>query len=207
MIVDTMSWEEVTSYYRKLKKTFEANPKFLRTLKSFRPDRFRKAEDGIIFNGLKKLELENNDTLYISLFLYSNTLESMFQFFCKFLYRRKEYIVYFLSDGDVVFFSFHSISRYLERYYKFVDKSLPISVYDIAKMLAWNGGLSYKICDDNNILGSCRDGFFFGNNRNKCLIFNTFVTKEMLYPDQKVVDAELMSLLRWKFKLEFHQDI
>ena len=50
-------------------------------------DRFRKAEDGIIYNGMKEYDLGNRDSIIVSYFILSQTLEPLNILFSVFYYK------------------------------------------------------------------------------------------------------------------------
>lgn len=204
-----MSWLEIEEYYKAIKRKIDSleYTKINNAVTSFKYDRFRKAEDGIIFNGIKNIEIGNKNTICIGFSINANTLERLMIFFSRFLFKNSEYVAFLLNSGLVVFLKIHSISRYLERNNGYVDKSRSISDTEIAKCLIYNSSMNLISLDFQNLFFSCREGVFLGDNKRGVTIINTFVTKQMLFSDQKEIDLPSMETLRKYMQNEYGQTI
>lgn len=199
MITDTMTWDEVVAYQKKLIERFISNKKILKTIEKRKYNRFRKAVDGIIYNGIQEFDMGNRDKIIMAFYLISKTLEKLHVMFMIFRYKREKYISYYVNEGDVYFFRWHAVKRYFQRFYK--EEEPDISKEDIAKMLVYNGVLlsnSYnkEAKDHFNRFYIVRDGIFLGIKGKGWHLIITYVTREMLFANQELQFKEGFKLYK-----------
>lgn len=203
MITDTMTWNEVNSYFCKIHQQLFSNKQFLKLMRQKRYNRFKKPEDGFIFNGLDSIDLKDNNKVYIFYYMPSQTCEKLFILFSIFSYRKKDYVAFFVAREDkpdyVIIYSWHALDRYFERFYD--EKNAIINAEDIAKLLVYNAVAvifngTDKNRDNSNRYFITSDGVFMGEEGDGYYIIHTFVTREMLFRSQKYVDKEGMQEIR-----------
>lgn len=192
MITDGMTWNEVITYHKKLKEKLFHNKKFQSDIQRRKIDRFRKSEDGIIFQYLREYELGNQDLILGAHYLLSQTLEPINVLFSTFYYRKEKYVAFYLNNGEIFFFRWHAIIRYYQRFHG--EPEPCIDNRDIAQMLMYNAAsysFDYLIPNKEhfNKLYVVRDGVFFGYADKDLRILKTFVTKKMLFKSQEVFNT------------------
>lgn len=202
-----MTWKEANDYYCRLFGNFMTNKRVARQMLKKRYDRFgRQPEDGYHYNGIQNFSMGNQDTVHVLFYMHAQTLEKMFLSFSIFRYRNKKYVAFYLTSiKSVVFYSWHSIKRYYERYYE--ESDVAIDIEDIARMLLYNAALVWVPGNADhyfNQLGISRDGIFLAFATDDYTLIRTYITPEMAKGDQRISHCMGTDHLIKYFKTEYN---
>lgn len=185
MIVDTMSWDEIGSYFDKL--GIEFKKKYLNYIKRcLKCDRYLKQPKDIISYPLRKFDMGNNDKVFLIRFIREDRNAGV-MLFSPFRYKGKQYFARLVpGEKHTVCFSLHSMKRYYERFEKIEGKDINLDEDSVADVLIYNDCTVAKPIktiykNKSYILFTCNDGAFLGYRKESISILNTFITKEMMH--------------------------
>ena len=149
MIVDTISFDEITNYLLKTsfstsriiievekKYIYPNRKKYRREIVKWKQNPAR--EQYKIFNPIVSKGNCHEELVYVPFGV--NTDYPDFILFVQFHYRGRKYVAYKLVGNRVMYFSWHSLERYSERFLG--DKNLVIDNEFIGDMLIYNSGIS-----------------------------------------------------------------
>lgn len=177
-IIERCICSKIKQYYKAL-KCWLRNPK-KEKFKIFRP---------ITYKG------KNDETLIVVPHSDENR-HIDFVAFVKFMYRNSKYVAFKRSDSKrCVYFSWHSLRRYAERFLK--DKDAKIDDVFIGKFLTYNAsGYIPNVGEKDNMMYVIRDGSFLGEMYGGDVIAKTFISEAEYFDNQRKIDAEAFKQIK-----------
>lgn len=205
MIVDTMTFDEITEYL--LKTSFSTNRLVEVEQKYIVPkaNRYRREiikwkqnptrSEYKIFSPIVSKGNCDEELVYVPFSV--NTDYPDFILFVQFYYRGKKYVAFKLVDNRVLFFSWHSIQRYSER---FLGEMNPVIDNEfIGDMLIYNSGFcrtTYTYKGKLSTMYVSTDGGFLCVEHQKCVVMNTFISQNEYFSNQEQLDKSAFEKLK-----------
>lgn len=197
MIVDTMTFDEITKYLLKTSfstsRILEVEKKYIiPNLKKYRREiiKWRQNPNRTLYKPFKPIvsnENCNEELVYVPFAV--NTDYPDFILFVQFHYRGRKYVAYKLVEDSVMFFSWHSLERYSER---FLGEMNPVIDNEfIGDMLIYNNGFSrttYTYKGKKTKMYVSTDGGFLCDEHKQCIVVNTFISQKEYFPNQEELD-------------------
>lgn len=212
MIVDTMSYEEVASYL--IKTCFSQNmlkqaddciykkwKKYVAEIKKWQQ---RGSTEKYRIFKLNKLKSEDMTLYYVPYASTPKFIDSVR--FSIIRYRRDKYVA-FLCKKTIIFFTWHSLQRYAERFLN--DKDASIDETFIGDMLIYNTQYAhskYEYKNRETSMMTTTDGSFLGF---KCgenvYVAKTFISEQNYFCNQSEIDKEAIDYLK-DYKMREYND-
>lgn len=121
--------------------------------------------------------------------------------FVMFHYRRNKYVALKLANNTVLFYSWHCLKRYSER---FLNEMSPMIDYEfIGKMLIYNSGYqraTYNHKGQKSIMYVSTEGSFLSVEYKKCIVANTFISRNEYFANQEQLDKAAFEELKRAMK-------
>lgn len=210
MIVDTMTFEEITNHL--LKTTFSSKnvsnmyhqriyPMWAKNRRSIiKWNQNIARTEYKIFTSIFNKNGFDEELVCIPYCANSKYVDTVL--FTQFFYKKERYIAYKLTVDRIMYFTSHSLKRYAERYLG--DLEPEIDNEFIGDMLIYNSGFMktnyvYKGLLTNMYVST--DGAFLGFEDSKYIMVKTFITKNEYFPNQKKLDISAFEKLK-RYKKE-----
>lgn len=205
MIVDTMTFNEITKYLLKTSfstsRILEVEKKYIiSNWKKYRREiiKWRQNPNRSLYKIFKPIPSKGNcdeELVYVPFAV--NTDYPDFILFVQFHYRGKKYVAYKLVDNKVMFFSWHSLERYSER---FLGEMNPVIDNEfIGDMLIYNSGFrrtTYRYKLKKTKMYVSTDGGFLCDEHKKCIVVNTFISQKEYFSNQEELDKSAFEVLK-----------
>lgn len=205
MIVDTMTFDEVTKYL--IKTTFKSDRinGLYKKLISTKGKKYQREmiKWGNNYNHSKykifpptvlKEDLEN-ELVLVPFCCKKKYLDCIY--FTTIFYRGKKYVAFKLTDNRVMYFSWHTLKRYSER---FLNEMEPVIDNEfIGDMLIYNSGAqptTYTHNGRETKMFVSTDGGFLGDEYKTCAVANTFISKKEYFSNQEQLDKTAFEQLK-----------
>lgn len=210
MIVDSMTFEEITSHL--LKTTFSSKnvdkmyhqhiyPLWVKNRRSIIKwgQNIARTEYKIFAPVVSKCGFDEE---LVCIPYCSNPKNKSTVLFTQFFYRNERYVAYKLNNNRIMYFTWHSLKRYAERCLEDLEPNIDIEF--IGDMLIYNSGLIgvddvYKGRQTKMYVSP--DGAFLGYGGPKYIMAKTFISKNEYFPNQEKLDASAFEELR-RYKKE-----
>lgn len=215
MIVETMTFDEVAKYLwrtsfsdenvsKPYRKMHENTKKYNKAIALW--NRTHKEEDKCkIFKQLRN-KGKYDETLIFVPFCY-NGIDLDFVCFVTFNYgNRKFAAMKCVAENQVMFYSWHSLRRYAERFLK--DADAEIDDIFIGDMLVYNTQLitkSYIHDGKETLMLITTDGAFLCDKYGENYVARTFISQEEYFSNQEEIDAEAIQELKAHRKNVFNE--
>lgn len=205
MVVDTMSFEEITEYLNRniftakrvneiLHKHIYPNArKYIKAMIKWKQNPNHTPYK--IFNPITSKREYEEELVYVRYgvdYKYHDYI-----LFTKFHYRGKQYVAYKLVNNRVVYYSWHALQRYAER---FLHEVNPIINNEfIAKMLVYN---TQQMCTNYTHNGQptdmfvARDGSFLGYDHKNYTLIKTYISHDEYFDNQAALDKDAFEDIR-----------
>lgn len=205
MIVDTMSFEEITKYliktsfsesnlYRVLTKHIGHNEKkYRREIISWKKNPLHRSKIRIF----KPVISNYYDEELVWIPFGVKEWLGDYIVFLSFRYRGRKYVAMKLTNNNVIYYSWHTFERYSERYLHVLNPTIDYNF--IANMLVYNSGYtpthySYK-GRDSTMYVSTHGGFLCLEYSNYTLV-KTFISCDDYFPNQAELDKPAFQALQ-----------
>lgn len=126
-----------------------------------------------------------------------NTEIPDFIIYITFFYRGKKYVAFKMVEERVMFFSWHSLHRYSERFLEVQDPIIDNEF--IGDMLIYNRGFCRTTYTYKGILSKMyitTDGGFLCEEYDKCIVANTFIPSKEYFSNQEELDSSAFEELK-----------
>lgn len=212
MIVDTMTFDEITEHLLKtifsleritevyMKQIVPKEKKYQREIIKWR--RNCNHSQYRIFKPIISKNDYEEELVYVPFCADKKHIDCIL--FTTIKYKRKKYVAFKLTNNQVIFYSWHSLMRYSER---FLNELEPIIDTEfIADMLIYNTGYQRTTYTHKGRLSKMyvsTDGGFLCEEYVKCVVANTFISHNEYFSNQEQLDKVAFEQLK-KHKKEIY---
>lgn len=211
MIVNSMTFDEITEYL--LKKSFSSknideiyNRNVVPKINLYRRQCIKWNQKQVRSMYRKFNPIINNgiyDEEVVLVPFCTNKKYVDFIIFTQFHYRGSKYVAFKqANNSSVVYYSWHTLKRYSERFLK-EDESY-INIDFISDMLIRNTGsikTTYKHKGETTIMYVSTDGGFLCDEYKKSVVVRTFISQEQYFSNQEQLDGTAFEKLK-RYKKE-----
>ena len=212
MIIDTMTFEEITNHLLKTTFSFKnVNDMYRRHIYPMREKNRRsiiKWNQNLARTDYKIFEPVMSkcgfDEELVCIPYCSNPKYIDTVLFTQFFYRNERYIAYKLTNERIMYFTWHCLKRYAERCLE--DLEPEIDNEFIGDMLIYNSGMkgaNYIYKGRQTTMYVSTDGAFLGYGGPKYVMAKTFITKNEYFSNQEKLDTSAFEELQ-RYKKEMY---